>query len=73
MRVSNMEKLSKLKPAFVKPNGTVTAANASYLVRTRFPCVRNLSRADPAIWAKKGLADWIWEHLIAGRWFVYEP
>ena len=28
---SSMEKLSSLKPAFVKPFGTVTAANASYL------------------------------------------
>ena len=28
---SSMEKLSSLKPAFVKPYGTVTAANASYL------------------------------------------
>jgi len=28
---STMEKLSSLKPAFVKPFGTVTAANASYL------------------------------------------
>lgn len=28
---STLEKLSTLKPAFVKPHGTVTAANASYL------------------------------------------
>jgi len=28
---STIEKLSSLKPAFIKPNGTVTAANASYL------------------------------------------
>ncbi|CAI2348567.1 unnamed protein product [Caenorhabditis sp. 36 PRJEB53466] len=31
IRVSTLEKLSSLKPAFVKPHGTVTAANASYL------------------------------------------
>ncbi|CAP27112.2 Protein CBG06885 [Caenorhabditis briggsae] len=31
IRVSTIEKLSTLKPAFVKPHGTVTAANASYL------------------------------------------
>jgi len=28
---ATMEKMSSLKPAFVKPHGTVTAANASYL------------------------------------------
>ena len=31
IRVSTLEQLSKLKAAFVKPYGTVTAANASYL------------------------------------------
>ncbi|GMT17340.1 hypothetical protein PFISCL1PPCAC_8638 [Pristionchus fissidentatus] len=31
IRVSTLEKLSTLKPAFVKPHGTVTAANASFL------------------------------------------
>ncbi|XP_015114006.1 trifunctional enzyme subunit beta, mitochondrial [Diachasma alloeum] len=31
IRVSSPENLAKLKPAFVKPYGTVTAANASYL------------------------------------------
>ncbi|KAH7695841.1 Thiolase, partial [Aphelenchoides avenae] len=30
-RESTIEKLSKLKPAFVKPHGTVTAGNATYL------------------------------------------
>lgn len=28
---STMEKLSKLKPAFIKPHGTITAGNASFL------------------------------------------
>ncbi|CAL7934370.1 unnamed protein product [Xylocopa violacea] len=31
IRVSTMEQLGKLKPAFVKPYGTVTAANSSFL------------------------------------------
>ena len=31
VRVSTREQLAKLKPAFVKPYGTVTAANASFL------------------------------------------
>lgn len=32
IRVSSKEALAKLKPAFVKPHGTITAANASFLV-----------------------------------------
>lgn len=32
IRVSTPEQLAKLKSAFVKPYGTVTAANASFLV-----------------------------------------
>ncbi|XP_044264115.1 trifunctional enzyme subunit beta, mitochondrial [Tribolium madens] len=31
IRVSTPEQLAKLKPAFIKPHGTVTAANASFL------------------------------------------
>lgn len=31
VRPSTMEQLGKLKPAFIKPHGTITAANASYL------------------------------------------
>lgn len=31
VRVSTMEKISTLKPAFIKPHGTVTAANSSFL------------------------------------------
>lgn len=34
IRVSTLEQMAKLKPAFVKPHGTITAANASYLVRS---------------------------------------
>lgn len=33
IRVSSKEQLAKLKPAFVKPYGTVTAANSSFLVK----------------------------------------
>ncbi|XP_064197342.1 trifunctional enzyme subunit beta, mitochondrial [Anguilla rostrata] len=32
IRPSSMEQLAKLKPAFIKPHGTVTAANSSFLV-----------------------------------------
>ncbi|XP_037779859.1 trifunctional enzyme subunit beta, mitochondrial-like [Penaeus monodon] len=31
IRVSTPEQMAKLRPAFVKPHGTITAANASYL------------------------------------------
>lgn len=33
IRVSSKEQLGKLKPAFIKPHGTITAANASFLVK----------------------------------------
>lgn len=33
IRVSTKEQMAKLKPAFVKPYGTVTAANSSFLVK----------------------------------------
>jgi hypothetical protein len=45
IRVSTPEQLAKLKPAFVKPQGTVTAANASFLVSQR--------RLDP--WQMPGI------------------
>jgi acetyl-CoA acyltransferase len=32
IRPSSVENMAKLKPAFIKPHGTVTAANASFLV-----------------------------------------
>jgi len=35
IRVSPIEKLAKLKPAFIKPHGTVTAANSSFLVNLK--------------------------------------
>lgn len=36
IRVSTSEQLAKLKPAFIKPHGTVTAANSSFLVSASF-------------------------------------
>jgi len=39
IRVSSMDKVSKLKPAFIKPHGTVTAANASYLTDGASACL----------------------------------
>ena len=39
IRVSTPEQMAKLKPAFVRPHGTITAANASFLV---LACVDNL-------------------------------
>lgn len=35
IRVTPMEKMATMKPAFVKPHGTITAANASFLVREK--------------------------------------
>lgn len=32
IRPSSLEKMSSLKPAFIKNHGTITAANASFLV-----------------------------------------
>lgn len=34
IRVSTIDKLTSLKPAFIKPHGTITAANSSFLVST---------------------------------------
>ncbi|XP_037947630.1 trifunctional enzyme subunit beta, mitochondrial-like isoform X1 [Teleopsis dalmanni] len=39
IRVSTPESLKKLKPAFVKPYGTITAANASYLTDGASACL----------------------------------
>ncbi|XP_047119354.1 trifunctional enzyme subunit beta, mitochondrial [Schistocerca piceifrons] len=39
IRVSTPEQLAKLKPAFVKPHGTVTAANASFLTDGASACL----------------------------------
>lgn len=39
VRVSTPEQMAKLKPAFVRPYGTITPANASFLVRRLLSCV----------------------------------
>ncbi|XP_005185118.1 trifunctional enzyme subunit beta, mitochondrial [Musca domestica] len=39
IRVSTMEQLGKLKPAFIKPHGTITAANASFLTDGASACL----------------------------------
>ncbi|CAJ0929128.1 unnamed protein product, partial [Mesorhabditis belari] len=39
IRVSTPEKLTSLKPAFVKPHGTITAANASFLTDGASACL----------------------------------
>ncbi|XP_070194755.1 trifunctional enzyme subunit beta, mitochondrial-like isoform X1 [Littorina saxatilis] len=39
IRVSSMEAMGKLKPAFIKPHGTVTAANASFLTDGASACL----------------------------------
>jgi acetyl-CoA acyltransferase len=39
IRVSSKEALAKLKPAFVKPHGTITAANASFLTDGASACL----------------------------------
>ena len=39
IRVSTPAQMAKLKPAFVKPHGTVTAANASYLTDGASACL----------------------------------
>lgn len=39
VRVATPEKLAKLKPAFIKPHGTVTAANSSFLTDGASACL----------------------------------
>ncbi|XP_059151702.1 trifunctional enzyme subunit beta, mitochondrial-like [Physella acuta] len=39
IRPSSIEQLSKLKPAFIKPHGTITAANASFLTDGASACL----------------------------------
>ena len=36
IRVTPLDKMAKLKPAFIKPHGTITPANSSFLVRFKF-------------------------------------
>uniref|UniRef100_A0A915KB98 acetyl-CoA C-acyltransferase n=1 Tax=Romanomermis culicivorax TaxID=13658 RepID=A0A915KB98_ROMCU len=39
VRVSTVDQVAKLKPAFIKPHGTVTAANASFLTDGASACL----------------------------------
>jgi len=39
IRPTSLEKMAKLKPAFIKPHGTVTAANASFLTDGASACL----------------------------------
>lgn len=39
VRPSSLEKLSKLKPAFIKPHGSITAANSSFLTDGASACL----------------------------------
>uniref|UniRef100_A0A023F8U1 acetyl-CoA C-acyltransferase n=1 Tax=Triatoma infestans TaxID=30076 RepID=A0A023F8U1_TRIIF len=39
VRISTPEKIAQLKPAFIKPHGTVTAANASFLTDGSSACL----------------------------------
>merc|ERR1712130_521871 len=39
IRVTPAEKMAKLKPAFIKPHGTVTAANSSFLTDGASACL----------------------------------
>uniref|UniRef100_A0A0V0G6N1 acetyl-CoA C-acyltransferase n=1 Tax=Triatoma dimidiata TaxID=72491 RepID=A0A0V0G6N1_TRIDM len=39
VRISTPEKIAQLKPAFIKPHGTVTAANASFLTDGASACL----------------------------------
>lgn len=39
VRVSSLEKMAKLNPAFIRPHGTVTAANASFLTDGATACL----------------------------------
>ncbi|XP_071038453.1 trifunctional enzyme subunit beta, mitochondrial [Parasteatoda tepidariorum] len=39
IRVSSLEQMAKLRPAFIKPHGTVTAANSSFLTDGATACL----------------------------------
>ena len=74
IRVADRDKLTKLKPAFVKPHGTITAANASFL--TDGAAAVLLMSEDKArelgLTPKARIVDYaftgqdIWEELLLG-------
>lgn len=49
IRPSSMEQMGKLKPAFIKPHGTVTAANSSFLVNTHTHSHQTLEHFQPSL------------------------
>lgn len=57
---STYEKMASLKPAFVKPHGTVTAANASFLTDGAAACLlmSNTKAADLGYQPKAYIRDW---------------
>lgn len=46
IRVSTVEQMAKLKAAFIKPHGTVTAANSSFITDGASACL--ITSADKA-------------------------
>jgi acetyl-CoA acyltransferase len=54
IRVSTPEKMSTLKPAFIKPHGTITAANASFLTDGASAClITHQEKAKQMGWKPK--------------------
>ena len=72
---SNMEKVSKLKPAFIKPHGTHTAANSSFLTDGASAClVMSEEKAlELGLKPKAYIRDWVYsgvdpfEELLLGE------
>ena len=60
VRVSTMDQMAKLKAAFIKPHGTITAANSSYLV-----CV--------CMWSVKTHTHWLTNTLPSFLLFLLFP
>lgn len=56
IRVSSLEKLSKLKPAFIKPHGTVTAASSSFLTDGASACLLTTAEKAKAMGLKPKVA-----------------
>ena len=55
IRVASEEQMAKLKAAFVKPHGTVTAANSSYLTDGASACLIKAMGSDKSATAVMGL------------------
>jgi acetyl-CoA acetyltransferase family protein len=71
---STIDKLSSLKPSFVKPHGTVTAGNSSFLTDGASACLiaSEKSAKEHGLIAKSQIVDWIFtgsdpkEELLLG-------